>query len=386
MGWRDDLLPASFRGAPFYVSVLSSRFGRRIVEHEYPGRDKIQTEDLGLAAPQIRLSGFVLGPGYIAARDRLLAALTLPGAGLLVHPTLGELSVTARPADVTESTADGGMATFALEFVESGVVEFPTVAADAGQLVEAAADDVNAAASAAFVSSFATAGSPSFVADAAALSLSSELAAARAAMLAPGVTMSDAIVDAVAELDAIVYQGAAILDTPAALALQLQAAFALAADIDVLDLITAAAGAVAAVVGTVAGQQIADNAAAMSRLFVAAALTAQARIALDVAWDNYTDAAAFRDRFVERADRAAAAGDDAEFVALRDLAGAVADDIEARAASLAQLVTEPIASPVSAFELAQRLYGDGSRADEILARNDSPHAGFLLGDLLVKSQ
>jgi prophage DNA circulation protein len=236
------------------------------------------------------------------------------------------------------------------------------------------------------VTSFATAGSPAFVADAAALSQSSELAAARAAMLAPGVTMSDAIVDAVAELDAIVYQGAAILDTPAALALQLQAAFALAADIDVLDLITAAAGAVAAVVGTVAGQQIADNAAAMSRLFVAAALTAQARIALDVAWDNYTDAAAFRDRFVERADRAAAAGDDAEFVALRDLAGAVADDIEARAASLAQLVTEPIASPVSAFELAQRLYGDGSRADEILARNDSPHAGFLLGDLLVKSQ
>ena len=386
MGWRDDLQPASFRGAPFYVSETSGRFGRRVVEHEYPGRDKIQTEDLGLSAPLIRISGFVLGPSYLAARDRLLAALTLPGAGLLVHPTLGELSVTARPADVAESTADGGMATFALEFVESGVLEFPTVAADSGQLVEAAAADVDAAASAEFEASFSTAGAPSFVADAAAVSLSGELAAARAAMLAPGIAMTDAIVDAVAELDAIIDAGAAILDTPAALAAQLQAALALTADLDVLDLLTAAAGAVAAVVGTVAGQQIADNAAAMSRLFVAAALAGQARIALDVAWDSYTDATAFRDRFVERVDLAAAAGDDAGFLALRDLAGAVVEDVDARAADLAELVTESIASPVSAFELAQRLYGDGSRADEITARNDTAHAGFLLGDLLVLSK
>ena len=387
MGWRDDLQPASFRGAPFYVSDTGGRFGRRTVEHEFPGRDKIQSEDLGLAAPQIRISGFVLGPGYIGARDRLIAALVLPGAGLLVHPTLGELSVTARPADVTESTADGGMATFVLEFVESGVLEFPTVAADSGQLVEAAADDVDAAALADFESSFSTAGAPAFVADAAAVSLSSELAAARAAMLAPGVAMTAAIVDAVAELDAIVDAGAGILDTPAALAAQLQAALALTADLAVLDLLTAAAGAVAAVVGTVAGQQIADNAAALSRLFVAAALAGQARIALDVAWDSYTGATAFRDRYAERVDLAAAAGDDAAFVALRDLAAAVVEDIDARASDLAALVTETIdAAPVSAFELAQRLYGDGARADEIVDRNETPHAGFLFGDVLVLSK
>lgn len=90
----EQLLPASFRGVPFEVTSGSLRAGRRTVVHEYPQRDKPYVEDLGKATRQITIEAFVVGDDYIARGTALLAEIEKPGSGALIHPWLGEMTVT----------------------------------------------------------------------------------------------------------------------------------------------------------------------------------------------------------------------------------------------------------------------------------------------------
>ena len=83
MTWRDDLRPASFRGIHFFVAADSSRFGRRVVVHTYPQRDKPYVEDLGRRSREYQFDAFVIGPNYMEDRDAFIAACEEPGAGEL---------------------------------------------------------------------------------------------------------------------------------------------------------------------------------------------------------------------------------------------------------------------------------------------------------------
>ena len=84
MSWRDRLLPASYRGVAFHVaSHQSEAAGRRVAVHEYPGRDLPYAEDLGRRASEYTLQAYVVGRDYDRARDALVAACALPGAGRL---------------------------------------------------------------------------------------------------------------------------------------------------------------------------------------------------------------------------------------------------------------------------------------------------------------
>ena len=90
MAWRDRLLPASFRGAGFFIdSHESDAGGRRAHIHEYPGRDESFPEDLGLITHEYEFNAYVVGPDYITDRDRLSIACTEAGSAQLVHPYIG---------------------------------------------------------------------------------------------------------------------------------------------------------------------------------------------------------------------------------------------------------------------------------------------------------
>ena len=121
----EQLLPASFRGVPFEVTSGSLRAGRRTVVHEYPQRDKPYVEDLGKATRQITIEAFVVGDDYIARGTALLAEIEKPGSGALIHPWLGEMTVTV--TSVSELKFDTGLGTAYLTFVatEAGDLEFP---------------------------------------------------------------------------------------------------------------------------------------------------------------------------------------------------------------------------------------------------------------------
>lgn len=123
--WRDQLHPASFRGVPFHVDSDSMPAGRRTQTHEYPQRDKPMVEDLGRVTREIKLAAFVIGEDCYFQRDNLLNALDKPGAGELVHPWYGRLTVTATVCSVSHERREGGMVRFDLVFVEDGEKGFP---------------------------------------------------------------------------------------------------------------------------------------------------------------------------------------------------------------------------------------------------------------------
>ena len=124
--YPDQLHAASFRGIPFEVESTGGTFGRRGPLHEYPLRDKPYKQDMGRAARHLTIDAFVLGDDYLARRDDLIEALETAGSGLLVHPSMGPMTVFAEPAEVVETKEEGGMARIRFSFVEAGELTFPT--------------------------------------------------------------------------------------------------------------------------------------------------------------------------------------------------------------------------------------------------------------------
>lgn len=125
------LLPASFRGVPFWVLDADHEAGRRMATVFFPGRDGAWHDDLGLHTGPISLNALVIGDDYIQQANRLQGALNTPGPGTLVHPWLGEKWVVCNtPANINYSSKNLRVVTFDLTFEEdtSGFDLFSTVA------------------------------------------------------------------------------------------------------------------------------------------------------------------------------------------------------------------------------------------------------------------
>lgn len=159
-------LPASFRGVPFWVETSDLSVGRRTVTHQYPQRDEPFTEDLGRAAREYRFSAFVLGDDYIEQAKKLREALEKPGAATLVHPEFGEIQVVAQPGASMSFSQSMRRVNFSLAFVEAGLNAFPTPEGASQQASRAAADQVSEAAADSFEKSLTLDDIEDFVQDA----------------------------------------------------------------------------------------------------------------------------------------------------------------------------------------------------------------------------
>ncbi|MEM8111266.1 DNA circularization N-terminal domain-containing protein, partial [Morganella morganii subsp. sibonii] len=131
--WSEHLQQASFRGVPFGVLSGESVFGRRQAIHEYAYRDQSWIEDMGRSNRRITIKGFLIqdslvydAPDVITQRDNLVAACEVGEAGTLVHPTLGEMtvSVTESGLRVSENAESGRVFEFELVVIESGLKVF----------------------------------------------------------------------------------------------------------------------------------------------------------------------------------------------------------------------------------------------------------------------
>lgn len=124
MGLFDDpssllpgLLPAAFRGVPFWVVDARSNAGRRLVQTYFPGTDIKVHQDLGVSDGPVRVRGFVIGDDYIAQAQALLAAFRAPGSATFLHPWLGEMDVVlSRPAEVAFDVKELRVARVEAEF------------------------------------------------------------------------------------------------------------------------------------------------------------------------------------------------------------------------------------------------------------------------------
>ncbi|MGC6386577.1 DNA circularization protein [Ewingella sp. S1.OA.A_B6] len=136
--WQDHIHPASFRGVPFAVVEGDGSFGRRQAIHEYPYRDTAWVEDMGRSTRRLTLNGFIIqsslvynAPDVMTQRDSLIAACESLGAGTLIHPTLGELTVSIPEGGLKlrESKDSERVFEFSLTVIESGLRVFAITSA-----------------------------------------------------------------------------------------------------------------------------------------------------------------------------------------------------------------------------------------------------------------
>jgi len=430
--WIDNLLPAFFRGVPFYVERDDLIVGRRVQLHEYPQRDKPYAEDLGRAARKFTITGYVIGPGYMTIRDLLLGALEAPGPGCLVHPHYGPMLVMAKgECKVTHSKDEGGMCRFSMSFVEAKDLELPSATKDIPAILWLRLDALQSLSIGDFSRSFRIFGFPDHVAGSAGQSLTRAVertypavapycsgwallllrlqerlhallgdpdafaivvmglfaalgsdAASRAAAQAAGISPADiASVNGAASIGGGVVGGYTTAPIGRGYGAGGTTAPPILAPLARIASYTPATGPVAATALPVTPsrrQQVA-NSEAMAALFRRAALVQAARTVAAADWPVHDDAIQVRDELAELIDAEAARPGvtDPLFRALTDLRVAVVNGITTRAAGAARLssVTPTTAQP--AVVLAYDLYEDAGRAGEIVTRNRIGHPGFV---------
>lgn len=143
--WSEHLHKASFRGVPFAVEGGEGIYGRRQAVHQYPYRDRAWIEDIGRSTRRFTLRGLLVqssrlysAPDVMTQRDSLIAACETGSAGTLVHPTLGELTVSVPDGGLKISdTLAGNVFPFTLTVIESGLRVFAiTSSTDAASTVQ----------------------------------------------------------------------------------------------------------------------------------------------------------------------------------------------------------------------------------------------------------
>lgn len=117
--WKAGFLQASFRRIEFFIEGHTYNGGRRNKQHIFPERDNTENEDLGLAPRKYKLSAYISGPDYFQQRDALRNALESGGPGTLVHPYLGTKRVVVDgDYSMTETVTEGCVARFDITFAE----------------------------------------------------------------------------------------------------------------------------------------------------------------------------------------------------------------------------------------------------------------------------
>lgn len=414
-----SLLPASFRGVPFAVTDHVTTATRRLAVHEYPGREDVWTEDMGRGATRYRIRGFLLDndPVYQGGpidlqRLALFAAAKVPGAGLLTHPVLGILTVSLEAISVGEALDGATYSTIEFSFIEAGQQSFPSISLDGlavSAVVLAAATSTAWAVRLIALANTSASGSASGALPSVTDQWSREVVAAgndatalsRLATSLPGNLGRYSRGATSGYLSTISAGGTDTLAQLVTIAASQRAAIAAAADgvADTVDALTVGADeadyadAVASLTASLAtacadpadalrllGRLLsfapigADAASAsglaVTRAFRLAALVELARAAALYQPSSYEDAfgrlvevTGAIDAAIEEAGRT---GRDDLFAALRALRVAVVDDLRTRGASLAHVRTFALPAPLPALAVAQRLYRDADRADELV--------------------
>lgn len=140
--WRDELLPASFRGISFLIPQATVPVGMKGQLHEFPQRDEPYFEQLGKQSQVHRLTIWIIGDDCFERRDKFLEAIQTPGAGELVHPWLGRMQVKAGEAELTHDYQQGGMVSMLVTFYPDTPLKFPVARVNTQQQVVKASESM----------------------------------------------------------------------------------------------------------------------------------------------------------------------------------------------------------------------------------------------------
>lgn len=371
--------PPSFRGVRFGVrSLETSGLGRRAQTHEYPMRSTVFTEDLGAPPKVYSFEAFV---AWGQAREELIAVCSLPTPGTLIHPLFGARQVVCTGCDERLGKEAVGTAFFGLTFVDQGENLFPVERAETRNRVDESVTDGRAAAQTSFLGRF-TGSVPQWVNTSTAgwvTSLSGSIDATVRRMqgsidFAEFARIADPLKTATATLvgspDML---GSTISETIRRLAQLSSAPFAsiralesLARFGDDLETINPS---------TQNRARQLERQDGLVRLVRASTALEASLLAASVPLDSYDTAVTLRERIdglvVPELEAAGERGDDALLGALRTVRAEIARDLKLRGAELARVRVLTLDSTIPVLVLAHRLYGDPTRAADLVTRNRS---------------
>lgn len=373
MAWRDDLRPASFRGVPFEVESHNRTGGRKLAVHDYPFRDDPYAEDLGRKGPVFRVVGYVIGSDYMAKRDALIEALEAEDAGTLIHPYHGRKNVAADEYSSAETTREGGIARISITFIQTADNRFPSAAVDTQSAAEDTADSAKQSALDDFIDKFSTDGLPA--------DLVEQVQAAVTSVVAPIMDISEDIVDLIqlpSDLAAVIYNGiqdlADALGDPARAINAYEALFNAGEDAEPVPQTT-----------TTRKKQAAATESVYQLVRRGAAIEA-ARQAGRSEYENIDQALATLTRVVDGIELQAEAVEtdgtpisDTIYSSLTSLRTVTVRDIHSRGTVLPRIISFTPMRTMPALLVAHRIYGDASREEEIVSRNNIRHPGFVPG-------
>lgn len=417
--WRDQLLPASFRGVGFFVDSESTSVGRRVQVHEYPQRDKPLVEDMGAKTRSPKMTGYVIGDDCFVQRDNLLHALNQPGAGELVHPWYGRMMVTAgEGCDASHARNEGGMVRFQLEFIEAGEKGYPVGVPNTAAQLEDESESWLDSALARYRAAMALVNRVRI----AAVQLQNGIAGVQMAIqgefnqIASAITSAQALADMVANfpdnlatmvgaqfsgftdgsrwgVDDDEVSGFAVLASLASSATQAAVGLTAAA---------APAGGQASVAAATATRDLVRDALLVKAVQVAAQMpVVQAPAALPGVPSleqqvgspisrpevpTTDDVLALRDALSEAIWQAGLSAPPDHFAVLQRTHKRLRAHLNKVAMAGVRLVDVTPKESLPAVVLAYRLYGDATRAEEIVTRNKVVHPGFLPVDALRVAQ
>jgi prophage DNA circulation protein len=365
VSWREELRDASFRGIAFKWRDTGGEPGRRVAVHEYPLKEKAESEDLGGKAVRGSINAWVLGDSYRANRDALLEALGQPGPGVLVHPTRGELSVQILDFPWRESTEEGGMARFQISYLEAEELSKPSSDISTAGVVATLASAASDAADAQFSGDYNA-------------TTTSQLAAAK-----------QSITQALAKLEGYIGAAQSAVQTIQAIAAypsQIAAEFN--ADILQIKSLANLKNLFGVAFSSGSGDASAQaNDRALNQLVKTQAVIAASLLSAQTNYSSRDDALAVQQVVLDQIDLLSYQVNDDLYAALAALRSAVVTDIVARSADLARITSYMLPETAPALVIAQRLYGTNAVLDaseEIIARNKVLHPGFVPGGTVLE--
>lgn len=429
-----QLQPASFRGVPFVVLGGESTFGRRTNVHEYPYRPMPWVEDMGRAKRLYRVTGFMVGDNVISQRKAMIAAAETKGPGVLVHPTHGSKtgSILEPGVRFTERWEKGRYFELSFDFLEGGPRVYPTQKTSTGSFLASAVGAANIAMAQDFAatvlgpleSGAAIVGmavstalswyntAQTLVGDATNLfdlvcSLPGDFGRffsgntagvlqSTAPAAGANATIASLIAQGAENRAAVATAGATLNAAASSLQSSTTGAFASAAQSVATSLLASCVnpadglrllGQLASFTPSVAtpnslvGAAMSAMQGACGDLFRRTAVVGLATASSSYQPTSYNDAVSVRETVTGFIDNeitiAGDEGDDSTYGALRTLRQAVVTDLVARGANLARVTTFTFGASLPALYLANRIYQDPTRSDQLVAQTSTPHPAFM---------
>lgn len=379
MGWQQQFQKGSFREVPFLIDRGQSVFGRRIVEHEFPGQDIPFSEDLGRAIRDFNVECFVIGDDYFDQVNNLIAAAEKPGTGVLKHPYRGTLNVVCKSLTVIDERLDTRIAKLQFTFRETGAFTFPTTSPDTQKNLNDSAQSAFQSLQTAFLKTYQLASEPYKKAQEVLRALSLSTTAIQDAR--QDINQSANFIQAVKQIQSTLGELAL---TPLSLTQSLINILSFGIfDITAVDFIPDYRTAFLKLSGLFSfsppSNTPSQSLSTVNQFMqIASTLVAGSTISL-INYDSANEAFNFRDIVFASIDSLMLIDglDDAVYISLEDLRTQIDQDIDARAVILSQLTSITLPQMIPAIVLSVQLYGTVDQEQDIINRNKIHHPGFI---------